>query len=252
MKPVSTGPVSSSSPTSSGLRVPTLEQLLKWTSRHEGRIALRGVDWEFYERLVDSIPDGAHLRVNYDGQDVEIMSPGMLHDGDKKLLGQLVECVAQELEIPYRSAGSTTWRRPDACRGLEADECYFFKAEKLAAVARSKSRRSKDIADYPNPDLAIEVDFAASKIDRPTIYSALGIEEVWRFDGETARVIIERLREDGSYRPVDGSGILPLLAPEVRRWVVEEDASDESAWARRLRARVRAELTPRRARQPSE
>ena len=34
-------------------------------------------------------------------------------------------------------------------------------------------------------------------------------------------------------------------AEEVRPWVVEEDSSDESAWAHRLRAWVRAELLPR-------
>jgi hypothetical protein len=32
---------------------------------------------------------------------------------------------------------------------------------------------------------------------------------------------------------------------EVRRWVVEEDSSDESSWARRLRVWARAERAPR-------
>ncbi len=225
--------------------VPSLEDLYLMTSEPDARVVIRGVDWPFYEQLVDSIPEGANIHVDYDGKDVEIMSPSPLHDGDKKLFGQLVEAIAQDLEIPYKSAGQTTWKRPEVARGLVSDECYFFGADKLAAVAGARARRSKRIADYPNPDLGIEVDIAPSKIDRPGIYAALKVSEVWRFDGEREEVIIERLGEDGSFHPVEDSAFLAIRAKEVRRWVVEEDSSDECAWARRLRAWARAELAPR-------
>ena len=92
------------------------------------------------------------------------------------------------------------------------------------------ARGSRDLADYPNPDLGIEVDYSPSKIDRPGIYAVLGFDEVWRFDGE--RVFIDRLSADGTYQVVDESQFLPLKADEIRRWVVEEDSSDESAWRR--------------------
>ena len=128
---------------------------------------------------------------------------------------------------------------------MESDECYFFGGDKLAAVTGARARRSKRIADYPNPDLGIEVDITPSKIDRQGIYAALKVSEVWRFDGEREEVIIERLGDDGSFHPVDDSKFLAIRATEVRRWVVEEDSSDESAWARRLRAWARAELAPR-------
>jgi Uma2 family endonuclease len=203
------------------------------------------VDWGFYEQLVDSIPEGTHLRIDFDGKDVEIMAPSPLHDGDKKLFGQLVEAIAQELEIHYKSAGSTTWKRLEVARGLEPNECYFFDMGKLAAIAAARAKRSKKIADYPNPDLGIEVDISPSQIDRPGIYASLKVSEVWRFDGEHDEVIIERLGDDGSFHPVEISMFLPIRATEIRRWVVDEDSSDESAWARRLRAWIRAELAPR-------
>ena len=224
--------------------IPSLDELYTLTAEADHRAVIRGVDWAFYEQLVDSIPEGTHLRIDYDGKDVEIMAPSPLHDGDKKLFGQLVEAIAQELEIPYKSAGSTTWKRLEIARGLESDECYFFAVAKLAAIAGARARRSKKIADYPNPDLGIEVDISPSKIDRPGIYAALKVSEVWRFDGERDDVIIERLGENGAYHPVDGSMFLPICAAEIRRWVVEEDSSDESAWARRLRAWVRVRVVP--------
>jgi len=225
--------------------VPTLEDLYQMTSEPDERVVIRGVDWGFYEQLADSIPDRCHIHVDYDGKDVEIMSPGLVHDNDKRLLGRVVELVAEECEISFKSAGQTTWKRPDVARGLEADESYFFHADKLDAVAAGKARRSLDIADYPNPDLGIEIDMSPPKIDRPAIYTALKVAEIWRFDGEHQQVFIERLEDDGTYRTVDRSSFLPLYAAEIRRWVVEEDSHDECAWARRLRVWVRAEVAPR-------
>ena len=225
--------------------VPSLEDLYQMTSVPDERVVIPSVDWAFYEQLVDSIPEGANIHVDYDGKDVEIMSPGLVHDNDKRLLGRVVELVAEECEISFKSAGQTTWKRPEIARGLEADESYFFRTEKLDAVAASKARGSLDIADYPNPDLGIEVDMSPPKIDRPGIYAAFKVAEVWRFDGERQELVIERLEDDGTYRAVDRSSFLPVSAAKIRRWVVEEDSHDESAWARRLRAWVRAEVAPR-------
>ncbi len=225
--------------------VPSLDELYEMTSEPDERFVIRGVDWAFYEQLVDSIPEGVRIHVDYDGKDLEIMTIGFFHDDVKGLLGRIVANVAEVCETPLKSAGQTTWKRPEVARGLEADESYFFRPDKLVAVAQAKARRARKVADYPNPDLGIEVDISPSKIDRPGIYAALRVAEIWRFDGETEQVIIERLGEDGSYRAVEDSAFLPIRAEEVRRWVVEEDSSDESAWARRLRAWARAELRPR-------
>ena len=185
-------------------RVPTLEELREMTSEPDKRVVIRGVDWAFYEQLVNSITDDTHIRVDYDGRDIELMTLGLFHDGSKKLLGQLVEAVAQELSIPYKSAGQTTWIRPEVARGLESDESYFFRAEKLAAIAAARARKSRDLADYPNPDLGIEVDESPSKIDRPGIYAALRVSEVWRFDGERER----------DHRSIDGGRELPARGAE--------------------------------------
>jgi Uma2 family endonuclease len=192
---------------------------------------------------VDSIPDRCNIHVDYDGKDVEIMSPSPLHDGVKKLLGRFVELTAEELEIPCTGLGQTTWKRPEVARGLEADECYYFEEEKLSTVAEAMTRRSVEVAEYPNPDLAIEVDLSPSRIDRTGIYAALRVAEVWRFDGE--EIVIDRLQGEGVYQSVEASGFLPVHTQEIARWVLKEEFHDGSLWARRLRAWVRAELAPR-------
>src|SRR5271166_2925636 len=106
--------------------VPSLEKLYEMTSVPDERVVIPSVDWAFYEQLVDSIPEGANIHVDYDGKDLEIMALGPFHDGTKGLLGRVVGLVAEECAIPMKSSGQTTWKRPEVVRGLEADESYFF------------------------------------------------------------------------------------------------------------------------------
>jgi hypothetical protein len=98
--------------------------------------------------------------VDYDGRDLEILAIDRSHDRRKELMGRFVERVAEECEIPYRTGGSTTRKRPE---------------------------------DHEAPE----------------------------------------------------SQFLPVTAEEIRRWVVDEDSRDESAWSRRLRVWARGELLPR-------
>ena len=234
------------------LKIPTLAELEEMVREPDERVVIRDVDYAFYERLVDSIPEDVHIDVDYDGKDLEIMGHGRRHEQINELLGYLVMVMTEELRLPYESLAKTTWKRPDLARGLEADQCYYFRLEKLAADAAARARGSDDIADYPNPDLAIEVDVSRSKIDRPAIYSALGVAEIWRFEADRERIVVERLDDDGQYRRIEESQFLSIQPDEIRRWVVDEDSASRWAWARRLRAWVRAEIAPRREVQPEE
>jgi hypothetical protein len=103
--------------------------------------------------------------------------------------------------------------RSDLGRGIEADLCYYFDALKLEACAAADALDSDDVADYPNPDVAVEVDLSPSKIDRPGIYRALQEPEVWRLDAGT--VSIEQLGADGKYVAAESSRFLHVRADEV-------------------------------------
>jgi Uma2 family endonuclease len=209
----------------------------------EQRIAIRDIPWDLYDRLSDAIGEGQNVHLAYDGKDLEIMTVGPTHEDAKEFLGRFVNAVAFEVRIRCRGLGQTTWKRPDVGRGVEADLCYFFDPEKLAIIADARARRSNIVADYPNPDLAIEIDISPSQIDRPGIYRALKVPEVWRFNGES--LVIEQLGQDGTYIPTDSSRFLPVRADEVLRWIRDEDLSDEIDWELRLREWARTELAPR-------
>ncbi len=231
--------------------VPTLDELEEMVAEPDRRVVIRDVDYAFYEQLVDSIPEWFHIHVDFDGKDLEVMSPGISHEGSKSLLARLVMVVTEECDIAIYAASQTTWKRPEIARGVEADESYFFQRHKLDAVATALARRSKGVIGCPNPDLAIEVDVSPSKVDRAAIYAALQVPEVWRFDGD--QLVIELLGDDERYHVAEMSRFLPVTSEEVRRWVVDEDSSNQTSWARRLRAWARSEVAPRHeARQEEE
>ena len=73
----------------------------------------------------------------------------------------------------------------------------MFDPAKLAACAAELLRRKdNDVAGYPNPDLAVEVDIPRPQADRPSIYAWLRVPELWTFDLE--RVTIAQLSEGQS------------------------------------------------------
>jgi Uma2 family endonuclease len=193
---------------------------------------IKGVGWAVYDCLSEAIGEGQHVRLAYDGEDLEIMTAGYPHERYKEMLGKFVAAVSRAKGIPRKSAGETTWKRPDLERGLQADECYYFLVEKFAAVEAAFGRGSTEAVDYPNPDLAIEIDLSGPRVDRSEIYAKLRVAEVWRFDGES--VVIEQLRGDGSYAPAEVSLFLPIRPKDILRWLIEEDYADELAWERRL------------------
>ena len=216
-------------------RVPSLDELQRLTSVPDRRVVFRGVDWAFYDRLVESLPEGSNIHVDFDGKDLDVMGNGWEHEDIADALDDFVKAVAVAMGIACKSLRETTWKRPEISRGLQSDQCYYFQPEKIAQFARV--RGLNDISLLPNPDLATEVDISRPEIDRAGIYAALGVIEVWRFVDN--RIMIECLTPDGTYGVVETSGFLPVRAIEVQRWVVDEDRTNDTAWLERVQAEFR-------------
>lgn len=168
-----------------------------------GRVVLRGVSWDFYESLLREIGD-QHLYLTYDQGDLEIMSPSIPHEGWKTLIGRLIELLTLERDMDVRSLGSTTFKRADLAKGLEPDECYYLQHE---AVVRDLDEI--DLRRDPPPDLVVEVDISYHDVDRQGIYAAMGVPELWRFDG--GRLSFWILDPTGLYRQQKASLAFPSL-----------------------------------------
>ena len=219
------------------LRKPRLRRILDGFPP-DTRFVIYGVAWDDYERFVDSIREGEICRVAFDGKDIEMMTLGPWHESEKSLLEAFIAIVAGELKIKRQPLGSTTWKRQKLNRAIESDLCYYFEIAKLEAYAAAL--RSNNVDDYPNPDLAVEIDISKPKIDRQGIYAALEVPEIWRSRKQS--VSIEQLGRDGRYVKASRSRFLPVRSEDVTRWVFTEDSVGMVAWEERLRVWVRNEL----------
>jgi Uma2 family endonuclease len=201
----------------------------------EQRVVLYNVSWETYERLVEEIQNPG-TRLIYDEGVLEIVSPRETHDRFKELLGSLLEVLTEELNMPRRSTGQTTWRRKAKKKGIEADKSYY-----LTSAPKVLGKREVDLSKDPPPDLAIEVENTTSSVDQLAIYAALGVAEVWRYDGE--HLTIHALQSNGQYAEQAASRYFPKVAiDKAVEWLGKCDELDETAWVKEFRRWVRENL----------
>ena len=207
-------------------RVPSLEELERLTEIPDRRVVFRGVDWAFYEELVDSIPEGSNIHVDYDGKDLEVMGKGWDHEDIADSLGHFVNVVAEEIGIPCKGCARRHgsghrsregWRRPVLLLPAREDRRL-----------RPGARVRRTSLSFPTQTWPSRWTSRGPQVDRAGIYAALGVAEVWRFDDN--RIIIERLTPAGTYIAAEASGFLPVRAEEIQRWIVDEDRTDDTAW----------------------
>jgi len=204
----------------------------------EGRVLIRGVGWQGYQALLNMVGDQP-VRLTYDRGDVELMSPLYKHERNRSLLARMVETLTEELGIPLIAAGATTLRREDLDRGLEADESFY-----MGDLTRIRDTDNLDLEIDPPPDLAIEIEITRSVLNRLGIYGALGVPEIWRFDGRTLRILDRQ--PDGSYSEIPRSKALPWISiEEITRFLQPDAARDDTLWSRTFRAWVKEVVLPR-------
>jgi Uma2 family endonuclease len=195
-------------------------------------VLLQGISWDTYQSLVRELESQPSKRLTYDNGRLEIFMPHPPHERYKRWVGRFVETLTESLDIEICSLSACTWSRKDLAKGVEADECYYIQNE---AVIRG--RMDIDLTVDPPPDLAIEIDITSLSIPRLPIYGALGVPEVWRFDGEKM-VILSRV--DGKYQEVAASMALPIVTSEVlQTWLTQATTMGETTWVKALRRWVR-------------
>ena len=117
-------------------------------------------------------------------------------------------------------------------RALEPDECYW-----IANEISVRGRVDLDLDIDPPPDLALEIEISRSMLDRMSIYAALKVPEVWRWDSETLSVHLLTAR--GTYRASKRSKTFPFLPlDEFAAFLTRADLS-ETKLIRAFRSWVR-------------
>jgi Uma2 family endonuclease len=180
-----------------------------------GAVVLEDIDWETYLTLRDN-PANDRVRMTYFDGTLYLMSPEYIHEYGVVLLGLFIRSVTKALGQEVKGIGSTTLqhgprRRGQRGAGKEPD-CAFYLGENERRMRRMKSL---DLESDPPPDLAIEVDNKADSTAARSVYSRIGVPEVWRYaPAEETALVFYRLVEE-EYEEVGRSRCLPVLTPAL-------------------------------------
>ncbi|HEU4387476.1 MAG TPA: Uma2 family endonuclease [Blastocatellia bacterium] len=197
-------------------------------STSDKMVILEGITWETYNRILAEHGEKGGTRFTFDEGVLEILVLSPRHERPNRTLATLVEAVAEEEGLDIDRLGSTTFRRQDLQKGFEPDSCFYIQN---SAAVRGKSEI--DLATDPPPDLIIEVDIACESLNRFPIFAAVGVPEVWLFDGETVAIF---LLEGPRYVKAQHSAAFPPLTGEIATGFLTQSLElTSTAWLRAVR-----------------
>jgi Uma2 family endonuclease len=166
-----------------------------------------GVRWDEYEELLDAVGEASGLRISYDDGTLQIMTLSQKHEMYSTLIERIVSLLSVALRIKVLFYGSATMRKRKKQKGVEPDACFYVLNATLVGT-----KEKIDFNVDPPPDVVVEVDLHHDSLSKLPIYAALGVPEVWRYDGDS--LTIYHLRDE-QYVASEASQSLPLLTGAV-------------------------------------
>lgn len=170
-------------------------------------VTFHDVSWEEYEQLIEELGEAPGRRVSYNDGTLNITTLSSEHERYSDFLKRLVGHLSFRLGVNICSFGSATMRKQARKKGSEPDGCYYVQSAPLIG-----NKMHIDFAAAPPPDIVFEVDIHHDSRSKFPIYAALGVPEIWRYDGE--ELTIHQLRED-QYFIIEDSLALPVLSARV-------------------------------------
>ncbi|MEH2394022.1 MAG: Uma2 family endonuclease [Nostoc sp.] len=201
----------------------------------EQRTVLQNISWETFEALLRDTGEDRGSRFAYDCGVLEIMTPLFEHENPKIQFDRFIIVLAEELGIEIISAGSTTLKRKISKRGIEPDTCYYIQNKQAI-----RGKQTLNLENDPPPDLAIEIDITSSSVNKLGIYSALGVTELWRYDGQNLKFY---QLVDGQYVECKFSIAFPIVSvSEISSFIEQSKSIGEIALLQSFRIWVRDKL----------
>lgn len=185
-------------------------------------LRLVGISWDEYEELLSELGDRAGLRVSYDEERLQILSPTPEHEEYKDSILCLARLLADETNIILETRGSATYRRRRKAKGAEPDTSFY-----VQNAARMIGKRQIDLETDPPPDVVVEIDVSNESLSKFLIYAALGVPEIWLYDGQEARFY--QLAQQ-NYREIPCSLAFPALtAAALTEFLADSKTSGQTA-----------------------
>lgn len=185
----------------------------------EKRVTLRNLSWQQYQQLLGALPQSRAVRLTYSLGTLELSMPLEDHEQLKIIIGIFIRTLVIELGLKMKSIGSTTLNREDLDRGAEPDNAYYIQNRDQVAS------KTVNLQSDPPPDLVVEVDISHTDIDKNGLYAAMGVPELWRFDGRVLRIY--QLASDACFTEVDTSQTFPLIQKQDLYTFIDAARLDE-------------------------
>jgi Uma2 family endonuclease len=165
------------------------------------RIYLPDISWEEFEQILVELGEKRVTRIAYCAGELEIRMPLPEHERIKVLISNLLVVLLEELDLPWESLGSSTFKNSKMKSGIEPDDCFYIK-NCQAIIGKNRL----DLAIDPPPDLAIEIDLTSAT--QLGAYEILSVPEIWRYrQGKLAIFVLV----DGQYVESVTSSLFPKL-----------------------------------------
>ncbi len=144
-------------------------------------LRIPAVEWEDYAQLLAELGNDYHGRISYDNGRLEIMSPLPVHEEFANMVLWISREITRALGVKLETRGSMTIRSVRQRKGAEPDTCFY-----VQNAIRIIGKRDLDFDVDPPPDIVVEIDVTNESQAKFPIYAALGVPEIWRYDGHTA------------------------------------------------------------------
>jgi Uma2 family endonuclease len=199
-------------------------------------LRLPNVAWDEYEHLLSQMELHPGHRLSYDSGRLDIMSPNREHEVFKAFISRMVNVLAEELGLEVETTGSTTLRRKRIGKGVEPDESFY-----IQNAARVVGRSTFDSDVDPPPDVAVEIDMSNDSLDKLHLYAALGVPEIWRYDGR--RTHFYKLAGE-NYEVIQISLAFPTFtAEDLTQYLVQSKNEGQTSALREFRKAIRARVS---------
>src|SRR5215207_6580265 len=185
------------------------------------KLELPNVDWDEYENLLSQMEMFPGHRLSYDRGRLDIRSPKRDHEAYKFFIGRIVESLAEEKQIDIEPSGTTTLRRKKLGVGAEPDESFY-----IQNAARVVDHLETNLETDPPPDLVIEIDTTNESLHKFKIYAALGVPEIWRYDGQQAHFYT--LAGEGYEKIQNSIAFSELTAADLTQYLEHRKAEGHS------------------------
>ncbi|MEA5564013.1 Uma2 family endonuclease [Anabaena sp. UHCC 0399] len=202
----------------------------------ETRTLLKNISWQTFKAMLTDMGNERNSLLAYDNGIVEIMTPLMPHENSNRLIEGLILVLCEEFGLEVKTTGSLTLTRDDLEKGGEPDSSYYIQNEFLV-----RDKENIDLDQDPPPDLVLEVDYSRPKIDKLSLYAAMGIPEFWRYNGTVLRIytLLENQYSEVELSPI----FAPVLVRAIPRFIQESKKMGQLAAKSAFRTWVREQIS---------